>query len=108
MSTRRRQDRRARADAGAPASASVTLTPHAAGRAYELGFSWQEVAGAVSAPEQSYPCHRAYGPRRRLYQRDDVAVVLAEDTREIVTVLLRRPDRWRHGVDTRTSCPVTA
>jgi hypothetical protein len=80
------------------------LTLHAGERADELGFTVEEVARCVRQPEQSYTCHGRYGQGRRTYQRDEMAVVLDERRRLVVTVLLRRQDEWVHGTDTRARC----
>ena len=85
------------------AEAHIDLSWHARRRTHELGFSVRDVADCVRRAEQSYSCHPGYGSDRRIYQRGDVCVVLHEPTRVVVTVLLRRADRWHHGHDRRIS-----
>jgi hypothetical protein len=83
--------------------ARYRLSPHAKERAAELGFNQAEIDKCVQSPEQSYPSHASYGPDRRTYQRGALAVVLALGTQDVVTVLLRTPRTWVHGVDDRMS-----
>lgn len=91
-----REARRARAAARRRDRADVVLTPHAAQRRVEHGFSEDDVLMAVALPEQSYPCAAHYGPGRRMYQRHRVAVVVDEASRVVVTVLPRVQERWEH------------
>ena len=85
------------------AAGGLVVSSHARHRASELGFTLAEVEACVASPDQSYPSHIRYGAHRRVYQRGDLAVVVAEDTRVVVTVLLRRVDRWEHGRDRRAA-----
>ena len=79
----------------------LVWSTHARRRANELGFSTSDLVQCVVDPEQSYCGHPAYGPDRRVYQRGDLAVVVHEPSRTVVTLLLRRLDRWEHGRDRR-------
>ena len=81
--------------------AGTELSAHAAERADELGFSLAEVLSCVAAPEQTYVCPAHYGSNRRMYQRGQMAVVVHEPSRLIITVLLRQSDAWTHGRHTR-------
>lgn len=75
-------------------------------RALELGFHETEVLDCVRDAEQTYCAHPGYGPQRRVYQRGDCACVVDLTLREVVTVLLRTPDDWCHGVDTRRNSAI--
>lgn len=79
-----------------------TICRHARARASELGFALIDLLVAAAEPEQSYEQSR-YGPGRWMHQRGDVAVAVNRQTRTIITVVLRRPDQWSHGVHRRTA-----
>lgn len=85
------------------AESSLVWSIHGRARAFELGFTTAEAEECVRTPEQSYPSHPSYGPDRRTFQRRDLAVVVHEPTRRVVTVLLRAGRRWEHGRDTRAT-----
>lgn len=78
------------------------LTRHARARAAELGFALTELLEAADAPELSYD-QPTRGPHQAVRIRGDVAVGVDLRTLTIVTVVLRRPDAWRHGKDNRRS-----
>lgn len=92
-----RQLRQKRASDRLTARAGVTMSRHASSRAHEFGFSTTEVLECVALPEQTYDSHPAHGPRRRTYQRHNVAVVVDVSARVVVTVLPRITETWRHG-----------
>lgn len=75
----------------------ATLTQHSRDRVTELGFSIGEIVECLAHPEQSYPSGPDYPGDRRLYQRGGCCIVLEQTDRTIVTILLRRIDRWEHG-----------
>lgn len=81
----------------------TTLSWHARTRAGELGFTAEDIHECARFSEQSYPSHRSYGPNRRTYQRGPLAVVLDEDTKTVITVLLRTARTWQHGFDSRST-----
>jgi hypothetical protein len=94
----RREARHRKALARLYLRARVELSPHAFERALEHGFSHDDVLLAVASPEQTYTCPvEQYGPDRRMYQRADVAVVVDERLRLVVTVLPRVQKRWEHA-----------
>lgn len=101
----RRNGRRARALDRLTQRANVMIGHHAESRAAELGFSHDDVLHCVWHPEQTYVAPPKHGPDRRIYQRGDIAVVVSETSRVVVTVLLRTRNSWTHGVDTRRSVP---
>ena len=88
---------------GQAAVSSLVWTVHARTRTFELGFTAAEVEECVLQSEQSYPSHPSYGRDRCTYQRGDLAVILHEPTKRVVTVLLRTSRRWEHGHDRRTA-----
>ena len=81
----------------------ATLSPHAEQRRTELGYSEAEIHQCLARPEQTYTCPDRYGAQRRMYQRADLAVVVHEPTRLVVTVLPRTGQTWVHGVDRRAT-----
>lgn len=86
----RRTARRQRALTRLYDRAAVELSDHACQRAVERGVSEDDVLLTVAAPEQTYCCRSdVHGPDRRLYRRADVAVVVDERLRQVVTVLPR-------------------
>ena len=99
----RRQARSERALSRLTRLANVTLSEHASSRAKELGFSHDDVLRCVIRAEQTYCSPPWYGAGRRVYQRGTVAVVVQEESRVVVTVLLRTKHEWSHGVDSRHS-----
>ena len=99
----RRQARCVRARQRLTTAADVTLSPHATVRSSELGFSLDDVLSCVIRPEQTYCAPNSYGPDPRVYQRGAIAVVVQDGDRVVVTVLLRTPDPWVHGVHSRQS-----
>lgn len=99
----RRVLRQQRAGDRLAAASGVVLGRHAEARRVELGYLLAEVHGCVARPEQTYCCPASYGPDRRMYQRGDIAVVVDERMRTIVTVLRRTHIRWEHGSTTRAS-----
>ena len=96
-----RHARQARALARLVDEAGVTLSAHCKDRATELGYSLDDLLRCAIQPEQTYSCHPRYGPGRRMYQRGPVSLVVHEQTRTAITVLLRTTRTWSHGVDTR-------
>lgn len=101
-----RQERaltRARTRAG-----SVRLTKHAAMRADELGFHETELMHCIANPENTYPGAPAYGPNRRVFQRGECCCVVDLPAQVVVTVLLRTPAEWEHGMHTRRVLPLGA
>ena len=96
-----RARRQARALARLERVAQVAVSDHARERAVELGFSLDDLLWCVARPEQSYPCAGVEGRGRRINQRGDLAVVVDEPSHRVVTVLLRTPELWVHGRDTR-------
>lgn len=103
-----RQARQRRAIERLLAATGGQLSRHAADRASELGYSLDDVLRCLARPEQTYTCPESYGHGRRVYQRGDLALVVHEDTRTIVTVLPRTGCRWSHGTDDRRSLFATA
>jgi len=97
----RRRARQERALQRARSMSGVTLSGHAAMRAGELGFHETEVLDCVRYAEQTYCAHPSYGPNRRVHQRGDCACVVDLVAQEVVTVLLRTPNDWSHGLHTR-------
>lgn len=104
MNPRARRQQRARERL--LASTRYEVSEHAAVRASELGFALDEVIRCVVTPHQSYPGGPGHRAGRRVHQRDQIAVVLDEETKAIVTVLLRTTARWEHGRDTRATLAV--
>ena len=102
----RRAQRQWRALERARDSSGVHLSGHAQQRAAEFGFHETEVLACVARPEQTYTCPARYGPARRMFQRGDCACVVDELNGEVVTVLLRIADSWKHGVDDRRASGV--
>ena len=97
--------RRARALERLRTRAGVTFTRHARSRCAELNFHEVDVLGCVSNPELTYGGGGRHPGGRRIYQRNDCAVVVDEPRRLVVTVLLRCEGRWSHGQHTRHSRP---
>ncbi len=92
-----KQARRKRALTRLYTQAGVELTPHAVRRRIEHGFSEDDVLTTVVRPEQTYGCPvDQYGADRRMYQRGAMAVVVDEHLQQVVTVLPRVQNRWRH------------
>ena len=87
---------------------SVTLSPHARIRARELAFHEVEVLACVAAPQQTYGGGPAHPDGRRIYQRGDCTAVVDESSRTVITVLLRSPHPWTHGVHDRRRYPSPA
>lgn len=98
-----RQRRQANARERLSSASNATLSHHALQRTKELGFTEADVHRCIARYEQTYTCPEAYGPNRRMYQRGHLGVVLTEDTRIVVTVLLRTGQRWKHGIDTQAT-----
>ncbi len=75
----------------------MQLSYHATVRRLEHRISVDDVLLTVAAPEQTYGCPApVYGTHRRMYQRGQVAVVVDEKTRTVVTVLPRTTAQWTH------------
>jgi len=53
-------------------------------RALQLGPTEEEIHRCVADPDQTYCCPPQYGTGRRVYQRRNIAVVLAEEPRTVV------------------------
>lgn len=83
------------------ALARPKFSSHALLRARELGYRPDDIYRCVANFEQRYPGSPAHGEGRQVYQRGDIAVVLHEASRTVVTVLPRTTQQWTHGVDTR-------
>jgi len=98
-----RRARQARARIRLEQDANVVLCRHSLERATELGFAIDEVLTCVARPQQTYSCHPYYGADRRMYQRGQMSVVVHESSRTVITVLLKTPARWAHGLHTRTA-----
>ena len=83
-----------------PTSArSWRLSHHARRRAAELGYDPDEILRAAEDPDVAYEQTRF--PGQQLRQRGDVAVAVDPRDQVVITVLLRRRDRWAHGRDGR-------
>lgn len=79
---------------------SWRVSHHAGARATELGFTVGEVLAAATDPQLAYAQSR-YGAAQALHIRGDVAVAVDRDRAVVITVLLRRDERWEHGQDRR-------
>lgn len=78
------------------------LTRHARERAAELGFALIDLLEAAANPELTYG-QPDRGPHQAMHLRGDVAVGVDTGSLTIITVVLRRDDRWEHGTDRRTT-----
>lgn len=78
------------------------FTHHMRVRATQRNIDLAQIEGAITNPEITY-AQPNYGPDRAIYQRGDLAVVVAPTTRTVITVLFHTPDNWT-DVHTRTGC----
>ena len=101
MRNRGRSERQRRALERLYHQAGIVLTPHAQHRARELGFHESDVLRCIIAPEQTYTSGPRYPPGRCTYQRLDCACIVDTAAGVVITVLLRQPQPWQHGVHTR-------
>jgi len=69
------------------------LTAHLRNTAARRGVTIRQVLDVVEKPDITYT-QEDYGPGRQMRQRGRLAVVVAQDTRTVITVLLRAPHRW--------------
>ncbi len=69
------------------------LTAHLRNTATRRGVTLRQVLDVVEKPDVTY-MQEDYGPGRQIRQRGRLAVVVAQDTRTVITVLLRAPQRW--------------
>jgi hypothetical protein len=76
------------------------LTPHAAKRAEELGFEYEELLIAAVEPEVTYE-QSARGDGEAICRKGDVTVGVHRPKRLIRTVVLTQHEQWAHGRDRR-------
>lgn len=74
-------------------SARWRLTAHLRNAAARRGVTIRQVLDVVEKPDITYT-QEDYGPGRQMRQRGRLAVVVAQDTCTVITVLLRAPHRW--------------
>jgi hypothetical protein len=69
------------------------LSQHAKKRRKQMRVTEDRIESALADPELVYPCdRRKYNESRMLYQREDIVVVVDEDTAEVITVLWHRKE----------------
>ncbi|QSE86571.1 DUF4258 domain-containing protein [Rhodococcus koreensis] len=78
-----------------------TYTHHLRQRALERGITDSEIRTVLDDPEVTYSQSR-YGPTRQVRQRGDLGIIVDTDSRAVITVLFRAPERWIAGTDDRT------
>lgn len=69
------------------------LSSHARTTTRDRAVPIADVLTVIADPEVTYTAYD-YGPGRHVYQRGDLAVVVAPDTQEVITVLWRRQEQW--------------
>ncbi len=69
------------------------LTAHCRETATRRGVTLEQVLAVVEKPEITYT-QDDHGHGRQMRQRGRLAVVVAPETRTVITVLLRAPHQW--------------
>ena len=64
-------------------------TAHAEQRRLEMGLGTKPIKRAINDPEVIYPGGWNHEPGRTLYARDNIAVILSDETGEVITILWR-------------------
>ncbi len=77
----------------APDDEQRSYTPHCRRRAAERGITLEQIASVLARPEVTY-VQTTYGPDRQIRQRGDLAVVVNQAARTVITVLFRDQAEW--------------
>ena len=88
--------------------AGVRMNRHLVSRLVELRTSEYEILCCIVSPLETRPGGPEHGPNRRLYVGRRIVVVLALDTRTIVSVLLNSKVPYVHGVHSVQAPPLAA
>ncbi len=88
--------------------AGVRMDPHVVSRLVELRTSEYEILRCIISPLETRPGGPKHGQCRRLFVGHRIVVVLALDTRTVVSVLLNTRVQYQHGHHTVRSLPRVA